>query len=109
MSKMWDGCVKIHEGCGGVCRWVEAVDRPHVGYTGECLHCGRRNLPVEEMIPLEDFSGRQLLRVAPTDALAGLEWDEYDDWESNQARLRAIVDEVVRRPYREAGSGGEPA
>lgn len=108
-AKIWEACVKIHAGCGGVCRWVEAVERPHVGYTGECLFCDTTNIAVEQMIPLEDFTERQLLRVSPTDTLAGLEWDEHDDWESNQARLREIVDDVVRRPYREAGSGGEPA
>jgi hypothetical protein len=103
MPNIWDGCVKIHKACGGVCRWVEAVTRLGAGYHGECLHCGATELYTEEMIPLQDFDERQLLRVAPTDALAGLEWSEYDDWETNQARLRAVVDEVVRKPYYVAG------
>jgi len=95
---IWDGCVKIHEGCGGVCRWVEAVDRRGVGYTGECLHCGGQDLPTEQMIPLEPYTHEQVLRVAPCDALASLKWDESGDWDANQHRLRQIVDSVVQRP-----------
>ncbi|WP_210408984.1 hypothetical protein [Halorhabdus rudnickae] len=107
MPNIWQGCVKIHQGCGGVCRWVEAIDRPGVGYTGECCHCGSTDIPTEQMIPLKDYSDRRLLRVGPTEALADIEWDEQADWEENQARLSAIVDEIMRRETGQTSATGE--
>jgi len=87
MSEMWDGCVKIHENCGGVCRWVEAIDRRGVDYTGECTACGKTNIPVGGMIPIEFASRVEVLNVAPCETLELLEWSDDDTWEQNQERL----------------------
>jgi hypothetical protein len=85
---------KIHEACGGLVRWVEAVDRPGVGWTGECLDCGRENIPRERMIPLDlDSDEQAVLLVNETDReiLARLEWNEDADWTENQNRLREAI------------------
>lgn len=81
---------KIHEGCGGVVRWVEAVHRQSVGYTGECLECGEKNIVIEDIIPIEapDFDLKKGIWTSDLDVREGLEWDEAVDWESNQERLR---------------------
>lgn len=86
MPRRWKHCVKIHEGCGGICRWVEAVEDPNVGYTGECITCGEEEIVVEGMIPLEGFGTQDLLDVSPSD-LAELSWDDESGWEANQRRL----------------------
>lgn len=96
MPNIWDECAKIHKGCGGVCRWIEAIDHPGVGYTGDCTACDDTNLPTEAMIPIEGVPNQQLLRVAPCSTLAQLEWDEQSNWETNQERLRITVDGIVR-------------
>lgn len=86
MSQMWDGHVKIHEGCGGVCRWVEAVLRPGVGYHGECLACGADELPVEQMMPLpSELSVTEV--TALKDEYADAEWDDDASFDENMARL----------------------
>ena len=59
----WEDCAKIHEGCGGIVRWVEAVHWKGVGYYGECLHCGEDHLTVEEIIPLENTSIEQATEI----------------------------------------------
>lgn len=97
MSERWQGCLKIHEGCGGHVRWVEAVRRPGVGYHGDCLGCNETELPVEQIIPIE----------LPDDVRQAREheyWDEFDldtwrrlvwnddrDWERNQYRIQRAL------------------
>lgn len=87
---------KIHEGCGGLVRWAEAHDNPHVGYTGQCLHCETEGIPVEQIIPIRvdpDETGLDLHNRVEKEVLAGLTWDESAEWNENQKRLRDIVDE----------------
>lgn len=86
----WEDCAKIHEGCGGLVRWVEAIRTPGVGYKGECTACGVEELVVEEIIPIEDYRPRDLYSVPPSE-LASLEWNEAVDWEANQDRLSSEV------------------
>lgn len=101
MSRRWEepAYIKIHEGCGGRVRWVEAIDTPGVGYTGECDACGRGRIVVEDIIPVQvrgewsrgsEYDVREAVLDASTEALAGLEWDEKSDFETNQSRLRAV-------------------
>ncbi len=85
MSQQWDGHVKIHEGCGGVCRWVEAVLRPGVGYHGECLACGADELPVEQMIPMP--KEMSVTEATATPDLESAEWDDDADFDENMHRL----------------------
>lgn len=94
MPSRWKFCVKIHENCGGVCRWVEAVERRGVGWTGECIVCGEENIPCEQMIPLRAFDHEEILQVDPGD-LRDLEWDKGTDWDANQDRLTSEVDSLV--------------
>jgi hypothetical protein len=82
-------------GCGGVCRWVEAIDRPAVGYTGECRTCDDTNLPREQMIPLEFLDYEDVYsEIGPRD-LAKLTWDNSEDWETNQEQLAQEVIELA--------------
>ncbi|AGN33801.1 hypothetical protein HALG_00013 [Halorubrum virus CGphi46] len=85
---------KIHEGCGGVVRWVEAVDVPGVGWQGECLHCGDTRLPLEAIMPIRGLDVDDALD-APRDALAELQWDDGDTWRHNQKRLGTEVERLV--------------
>lgn len=48
------GWAKIHEGCGGLCRYVEAVDVVGTGWTCECLHCEATNIPDECVVFVTD-------------------------------------------------------
>ena len=96
MAPQWESnaFAKIHEGCGGLVRWVEAYDRPSVGYTGECVECGRENIPVENIIPIRADSGQtgmQLVSDVQQKTLAGLEWDDDEDFTENQALLREEI------------------
>lgn len=86
----WEDCTKIHLNCGGLCRWVEAVQRPAVGYHGECLHCNTNRLPVEQMIPLRDTQPQDFDEISK-EILAELEWDHSSNWENNQERLTEKV------------------
>jgi hypothetical protein len=86
----WEGCVKIHENCGGVVRWVEAIHTPGVGYYGECVGCGETEIVVEDVIPIEEVDHREVRLVAP-DELESLEWDDSADWDKNQDRLSSEV------------------
>lgn len=85
MSQMWDGHVKVHEGCGGVCRWVEAVLTPGVGYQGECLFCGAEELVVEEMIPMP--TELSVAEARSMGELENAEWYDDDDFDTNMTRL----------------------
>lgn len=87
--------LKLHEGCGGLVRWVEAYDDPHVGYTGECLECSSDRLPVEHIIPVEIDDGRtatDLYNDADVETLRELEWDDTTAWDANQDRLREAIE-----------------
>jgi len=90
MPNLWGDCVKIHEDCGGVCRWIEAVTRPAVGYTGQCIRCGEENIPVERMIPVESLDHEEAFTTDPS-ILSELAWDEGKDWETNQARIDTVL------------------
>lgn len=94
MTDRFSGCIKIHEGCGGHVRWIEAVRRPGVGYHGECLECGEGMLAVEQIIPVElpddvrqarehEYWGTRRLKV-----WRDLSWDGGVDWETNQQRIQ---------------------
>lgn len=85
----WKRCVKIHEDCGGLVRWVEAVNTPGVGYVGECLECRRDRLSIEDIIPLK--MRREDVPLEDRDTLAGLEWDHDASFADNQRRLSEEV------------------
>jgi len=82
----WEDCAKIHEGCGGLVRWVEAIKTPSVGYYGECLYCGE-HLVVEEIIPLEDFSVEHITNI-PIEERKKLRWNEDKSFKENQLDFR---------------------
>jgi|GEM_PF-5544296 len=94
MSNRWDGCIKLHENCGGLVRWVEAVHTPGVGYFGECIGCGESDLVVEEIVPVEVPDGE---RIAEFKERAGgigrdaVSWDDESDWDANQERLQEQI------------------
>lgn len=96
MTGPWPpGTVKIHQNCGGLVRWVEAVCTPGVGHYGHCLECDHEEIVVEQIIPVLPADPE----VQPTDVvnedeegtLAQLAWDDDADWEENQERLRSEV------------------
>lgn len=97
MSNTWPktSFVKVHEGCGGIVRWVEALDKPAVHYTGECRQCGREDLTREEILPIriaESYEeARKKIRQMTVEERAKLEWDEDDEWKHNQQRLTEEV------------------
>lgn len=89
---MWESNthLKIHEGCGGLVRWVEAYDDPHTGFTGECLECGEQRIVVERIIPIEVPPGEigiELFNRSDIGDLRALTWDQSDDYRENQRRL----------------------
>lgn len=81
---------KIHEGCGGVIRWVEAIDQPGVGWTGECRHCGDERITIEEMLPIPGLDVETAFK-ADREWLAELRWNDEDTWRKNQKRLNQQV------------------
>jgi len=85
---------KIHEGCGGVIRWVEAVNQPGVGWTGECCHCGDERIPIEEMLPIRGLGVETAFNIDRA-WLAELRWDDDDTWRHNQKRLGRKVEELT--------------
>lgn len=87
----WTECTKIHENCGGIVRWVEAIDQPGVGWTGECLACGEEHIVVEEMLPIRGLDTETAFEASRED-LRELEWDENDTWRHNQKRLAKEVE-----------------
>lgn len=98
MTPRWPATthLKIHEHCGGMVRWVEAYDRPGVGFTGECLECGREGIVVESIIPIRcdsDETAVDLYNEVPIETLRDLEWDDDDEWNHNQKRLQQKVRE----------------
>lgn len=82
---------KIHEGCGGLVRWVEAIDQRGVGYTGECRGCHDQRISIEDIIPIRSDpqqTGQQLVDDVDRETLAELVWDDDAEWNDNQLRLR---------------------
>lgn len=90
MTDRWPGCIKIHEGCGGHVRWVEAVQRPGIGYHGECLECCTTELPVERIVPVElpddilQAQEHEYWVDVGLDSWRDLVWDDRRSWETNQ-------------------------
>lgn len=91
----WTDCTKIHEDCGGVIRWVEAVKTPGVGWTGECLQCGEENIDIEDMLPVRGLEVEDAF-AAPVEDLRELRWDEQDTWRHNQKRLAKEVETLAK-------------
>jgi len=87
----WTDLAKIHEGCGGVVRWVEAIDRPGVGFAGECRYCGREHIVEEEIVPVRTLDPVDALR-RDRGQLALLEWDHEQSWDENQTRFAEELD-----------------
>lgn len=90
----WTDCAKIHEGCGGRVRWIEAIDTLGVGFHGECLYCDADRLPQEDIIPVDCFTPESITRV-PRDTLAELEWCDNNYWDTNQDRLEEELDDYI--------------
>lgn len=103
MSDLWSepAYIKIHEGCGGRIRWVEAIDTPGVGYTGECTECLEESVVTEDIIPIEvrgdagGFAGkfdiRDTVLETEKDELAELSWEDDDSHDENQERIQSEV------------------
>ena len=89
--------MKIHEGCGGLVRWVEAVKRPGVGYTGHCLHCDTEGIVVERIIPVKRAKVEAGVFLDNYDfkALRKLEWKDEDSFEENQERLKNEIESAL--------------
>lgn len=86
---VWETAVKIHEGCGGICEWREAINRPGIGYHGYCRRCDTNRLPKEEMIPLEGFDVSDVDGLRTSDAaLDELRWRDSESFDENQERFR---------------------
>lgn len=97
MSTTWPktSFVKVHEGCGGLVRWVEAMNKPGVHYTGQCQHCSREGIPMEQIIPLEygtDGEFKDAIHDMTRQDREQLAWDEDADFDENQARLREQIE-----------------
>jgi len=93
----WENCMKIHEGCGGLVKWVEAIETPGVGYFGKCMYCQTGQIVVEQIIPIEKakVEAGVFLDSGEPEKLANLEWHEDDTWNENQERLKQeIMDEL---------------
>lgn len=97
MSPRWESHshLKIHEGCGGVVRWQEALREPGVGYTGYCLECHEEGIVVEEILPFEVPDGMHWADCYDAIDIADLrafEWDpEVYDYDGRQAAFRELV------------------
>ena len=93
----WDNCMKIHEGCGGLCIWVEALETPGVGYYGKCMACQTGQIVVEQMIPIEKAKVEAgiFFDSGEPEKLADLEWKEEDSWEENQERLKQEIESLL--------------
>lgn len=93
----WEGCMKIHEGCGGLCKWVEAIETPGVGYYGKCMACQTNRIVVEQMIPITKakVEAGVLLDNDDPDKLSDIKWDSDLDWEENQKRLKEQIQDKL--------------
>ncbi|WP_049937174.1 hypothetical protein [Haloplanus natans] len=92
MPKWEHNFLKIHEGCGGLVYWVEALETPGVGYFGKCRKCSVDRIPVEQMIPVNviDFEDEpvEIASKVRSEKLEDLAWDQDSSWEKNQERLQ---------------------
>ena len=97
MTNQWlsKTVMKIHEGCGGLIRWVEAYDDPHTGFTGDCLECSSDKIPVERMIPVElprQMIATDLHNQLDIEDLRDLEWNEDATFDENQEQIRTELE-----------------
>lgn len=101
MPKWEHNFLKIHEGCGGLVYWVEAVQVPGVGYTGKCMDCTVDRIPVEQMIPVNvvDFEDEpvEIASKVSSEKLEDLSWDQDSSWDENQERIQNYIREEVKR------------
>lgn len=93
---MWESnaYAKIHEGCGGLVRWVEAYDDPHTGYTGQCLECGREGIVIEDIIAIPCDAGEiatDVVNDVDIETLRSLRWDEGAGVDANHERLKEEI------------------
>lgn len=97
MTRRWpaETHLKVHRQCGGMVRWVEAFDIAGVGMTGECLECGRENVPVEEILPFGLPDGMDCCEAydqADIEDLRAFEWPlEPEVWDDKQAEFRELI------------------
>jgi hypothetical protein len=101
------GWVKIHENCGGLVRYAEAYENPHVGWTGLCTHCGDDNIVEERIVFVADpaipeQSARQLALETPASVLADLryplETQEREGFDAAQRELRERLTDLLEGP-----------
>jgi len=97
MSDTWSGCTKIHENCGGLIKWVEAIHTPGVGYFGKCERCTEDGILVERIIPIETAQPELgvLIENGDHESIAELRWEDKDSWEENQERLKQEIEEAL--------------
>lgn len=99
------GWAKIHERCGGLCRFVEAWNQRGVGWTCECLFCDTEGIPEERVVfvtdpavPHEDGVRYLATKVRESD-LRDLEYDmelqQREDFAAAQDDLRAQLKEIL--------------
>jgi hypothetical protein len=96
MSPKWESnaYAKIHENCGGLVRWVEAYDNPHVGYHGECLRCHEDRIVEEDILPVECPDGMIATDVVDeldTEEIAAFDWPLDADYDDKQAEVQELV------------------
>jgi len=93
----WDNCMKIHEGCGGLCKWVEAIETPGVGYYGKCMACQTGQILVEQMIPIDraKVEAGVFLENGEPEKLDDIKWNKKDSWEENQERLKQEIVDIL--------------
>lgn len=99
------GWAKIHAECGGLVRWVEAYNRPGVGWVGECLDCGTTNIVEEHIVFVTDPAVPDEIGDAadlvdePKDVLAELEYpmdvQEREGFAAAQDALYDRLEEVL--------------
>lgn len=88
--------LKIHQHCGGMVRWVEAYDDPHVGFTGQCLECGEEGIVVEDILPFELPDGMtccEAYNQADLEDLRSFLWEPNpDNYDAKQQEFRELID-----------------
>jgi hypothetical protein len=101
------GWVKIHQNCGGLVRWVEKYDDPHVGWTGQCTHCGREAIVEERIVfvtepAIPEQTARQLALETSASVLADLRYpmdvQERDGFDAAQREIRQQLKELLEGP-----------
>lgn len=94
----WDGCMKIHQGCGGLVKWTEALETPGVGYYGKCEACQTSQIVQEQIIPVDEskVDAKLLLKNKESDRLSDLEWVNEATWFENQERLKKEIHDKLK-------------